>query len=302
MSLLSPLALTLPLAFSPYAVGSMQTSTAVQQQAEPAAEDAAAENGWDETEPAAEPAADPAAPAETAPPITTPVVTPTPAPSTGTIVKKPAPPPPDQNGMGLMIAAGAVGAVALGAGVGRAVIISKSCASPGDVAVDAAGSITDCLRDARTLVALTAVEWTANTGTYVLAPVAGMIRAQFDSSRYMYSGKPNHNGALLAGIGGGVLGIGLFTKIGLWAALPKRLSCPFDDNYGKCVRRKFAGYFIGTQLASTAIAAGAGLLSYGIFYNKERKAKERLFFRPDEVRVAPALGRNYSGVALTGRF
>ncbi len=297
MSLLSPLALTLPLAFSPYGVGAMQASAA--QQLQPEAEDAAAENGWDEPEPEAAPA-DEAPPAEVGP-APAPVVTPV-APSTGTIVKKPAPPPPDKNGLGLMIAAGAVGGVALASGVGRMVIISNACATTGDVVNDAEASIGRCVRDAGSLLGLTVLQWTANTGTYVLAPLAGMVRGQFDSSRYMYEGKPNHNGLLLAGIGGGVLGIGVIAKVGLWASLTSRFVCTPDAEYGKCVRRKFVGYLGGQQVASMAIGAGAGLLAYGVFYNKERKAKERLFFQPEQVRLAPSVGRNYSGFSLTGRF
>ncbi|MCA9655233.1 MAG: hypothetical protein H6712_12165 [Myxococcales bacterium] len=329
MSLLAPLALALPLAlfggptpspaatalaFSPYSMGSLHAST--QLEPAPTPEDAAAANGWDE--PAEEPAADPAAtdPSATAPATTDPAATvePVPAPvvppptDTG-IVKKPAPKPADKKGIGLIVGASAVGGVAIAMGVGRMVIISDACASGSEFIMDTGGSLTKCVTAAKNLLTFTVVEWIFNATSYGLAPAAGMVRARYDASSYVYSGKPNRNGILLAGIGGGVLGVGVIAKITLWGSLlsGKRFLCPAGSeeeilDYGKCVRRNFVGYFGGVQLASTAIAAGAGLLAYGVFYNKDRQAKERLFFRPEQVRVSPTFSHQYAGLSLTGRF
>jgi len=320
MSFFAPLALALPLAFSPYGAASLHAS---QSQALEPATDAAA-NGWDEptddtatddtttddtttddtatedtaTEDTATTEIPVLGPAQPVPPPTLP-----PAAGTG-IVKKPAPQPQDKKGIGLIAAAGAVGGLAIFAGVGRMVIISDACASGSEIVTDAEASITNCVTSAKNLLSLTVLEWLANSTAYGLAPAAGLVRGHYDASSYVYSGSPDRKGLLLAGIGGGLLGAGVIAKVGLWASVlsGKRFICPVDTNYGKCVRRNFVGYFGGVQLASSAITAGAGLLAYGVVYNRDRVAKERLFFRPEQVKLSPSLTRNFAGLSLTGRF
>ena len=276
------------------------------------------EGGWGEedTVPDEAPAADtepaPTDPA-TAPadPATDPTVAPAPAPApAGTpgtaaggtgIVQKPAPEPGNKKGLGLMIAAGGVGAIAWGATAATAGLLSNSCAK--GATVDNAGdTFGKCVTKATSILGLIVLKWLANDATYGLAPAAGLVRGRWEASDYVYSGNHDRKGTMLAAIGGGALGAGIIGKVVLWGLLPNTLRCPVDLGYGPCVRRRWVGYIIGQQVMSSTIAAGAGLLAFGVYYGKERKARERLFFRPDQVRIVPSMSPQFSGMSLAGRF
>ena len=247
------------------------------------------------------------APATGAPAAGTPA---TGAPADGTvaggsgITKKPAPPPDKQKrGLGLIIAAAGVGGVAWAMSAAQAAIISKSCIEDADGS-DPGGTISSCITQAGGLIALTAFKWIPNATTYGLAPGAGIVRGRYEAADFVYSGNHDRNGTLFAGLGGGLLGLGIIGKVVMWALVPRTFACPTNpiEDYGPCVRRRWAGYFIGQQVMSSSIAAGAGLLAFGIYYNKERAARERLFFRPDNVRIVPNFQREFAGVSLAGRF
>ena len=55
-------------------------------------------------------------------------------------------------------------------------------------------------------------------------------------------------------------------------------------------------------LASGMIAGGAGAMTFGIVYGRERRSREKLFFRPEQVRLVPELSDEMAGMALVGRF
>lgn len=243
------------------------------------------------------------APATTTPPATAPVGDGTVAGGSG-ITKKPAPPPDNQKrGLGLMISAGAVGGIAWAMSAAQAAIISKSCIEDADGG-DPGGTISSCITQAGGLIALTAFKWIPNATTYGLAPAAGIVRGRYEAADFAYSGNHDRNGTLFAGLGGGILGLGIIGKVVMWAMVPRTFACPTNpiEDYGPCVRRRWAGYFIGQQVMSSSIAAGAGLLAFGIYYNKERAARERLFFRPENVRIVPNVQREFTGMTLMGRF
>lgn len=74
-----------------------------------------------------------------------------------------------------------------------------------------------------------------------------------------------------------------------------------------CLRKRLIGINLAHQFSSTMIAGGAGALAFGIYYNKERDAREKLFFRPQQVRLTPwgdfSIRSNAAlGMSLTGRF
>jgi hypothetical protein len=74
------------------------------------------------------------------------------------------------------------------------------------------------------------------------------------------------------------------------------------DRFSSCLRRRLIGQYLGHQFASSTIAAGAGVLGFGIYYTKERAAREKLFFRPQQVRIMPYGDRGSMGLSLAGRF
>jgi len=219
------------------------------------------------------------------------------------ITKKPAPPPSGRKGIGLMIGAGAAGAVAWASTGALAGLISRSCVEGADGS-DVGGTVSSCLTKVTSMLGLTVLKWIANDASYALAPAAGLVRGRWEASSYVYSGNHDRNGILFAGLGGGLLGLGIVGKVVLWGLIPRTLSCPTNpiEDYGPCVRRRYSGYLIGQQFMSSTIASGAGLLGYGIIYNKERKSRERLFFRPEQVRLTPNLSPEFTGMTLAGRF
>lgn len=277
----------------------------------PAPEDAPTDdNGWGDEDTVPEgdgstPPATDAGPAEA--PVADPTATAAPANAPGTVLggigieKKPAPAPSGKKGLGLMIAAAGVGAIAWGTAGATAGLISNSCVDGGS---DVGGTLTTCVTKVTSVLGLTVLKWIANDVTYGLAPAAGLVRGRYEASENAYSGKFNRNGVMFAAIGGGALGVGIVGKVVLWGLIPKTFNCPIDpiEDYGPCVRRRFVGYFIGQQFMSSSIAAGAGLLAFGIYYNKERKARERLFFRPEQVRLIPNVSQEFTGMTLAGRF
>jgi hypothetical protein len=83
------------------------------------------------------------------------------------------------------------------------------------------------------------------------------------------------------------------------------LKCDVDVQLNNCATNTFRGYFAGVQVSSTLVAAGLGLMVYGLVYRKHRTMfKDR---KVSELRVVPdvsvyRLSGNYNGLALTGKF
>ena len=240
----------------------------------------------------------------TAPPVDAAAVgaTTPPTPADG-IVKKPAP-QPDQSkkGYGLLISAGVVGAIAWGAAGARIGLIRKCVDTDQDVS-----NIFDCVRQVSSYLGLTAMVWIANDVTYGLGPAAGMVRGRYEAGEYAYSGKYDRKGKIWTGVGGGIFGAGLLFKITLWALTFNVFKCPVDtvedvNNVDDCLRRRMTGQLLAHQFASGMIAGGAGAMTYGIYYSKERAAREKLFFRPETVRVSPWGNIDTLGLSLSARF
>jgi hypothetical protein len=105
----------------------------------------------------------------------------------------------------------------------------------------------------------------------------------------------------------GVLGIGLMRIFSL-----NILRCPVTTSedisqVNGCLKRKFNGYFAGVQVSSSLVAAGLGMMIYGIVYGKNRRQFENR--RVSNLQIVPDVslfrenGRGtYNGLALTGRF
>ncbi len=267
------------------------------------------DNGWgDEDTVDSGVTTDPATPTDgtnpTAPPVDPAAVgaTQPPTPVDG-IVKKPAP-QPDQSrkGLGLLISAGVVGAIAWGAAGARIGLVRRCVDSDQNVE-----NIFDCVRSISSYLGLTAMVWIANDVTYGLGPGAGMVRGRYEASEYAYSGKYDRKGTIWTAVGGGIFGVGLVSKITLWALTFNVFKCPVDEiadanEFDDCLRRRLTGQLLAHQFASGMIAGGAGAMTYGIYYSKERAAREKLFFRPETVRLSPWGSMDTMGMSLSARF
>jgi hypothetical protein len=274
---------------------------------EPTAQD----NGWDDDDTVED--ADPGDPATVPEGGETPIGAPTAAdaaaaaaasslPAPTGIVKKPAPEPDPRKGLGLLIASGAVGAVAWGGAAARIGLVKKCI--DGDQNVS---TVLDCVRAIPSYLGLTVLVWLANDATYGLAPGAGVVRGRYEASEFAYSGKYDRKGTIWTAVGGATLGAGIIGKVALWAMSFNVFKCPTDtvedvDNLDSCIRRKWTGMLLAHQFVSSTIAGGAGALGFGIYYTKERAARTKLFFRPEQVRITPFGNFDSLGLSLTGRF
>lgn len=274
--------------------------------AEPEGDD----NGWgDEDTVDSGVTSDPAAPADGTATPPTPAeaaavgASTPPTPVADGIVKKPAPlPDQSKKGYGLLISAGVVGAIAWGAAGARIGLIRRCVDTDQTV-----NNLFDCVRQVSSYLGLTAMVWIANDVTYGLGPGAGMVRGRYEAAEYVYSGKYDRKGKLWTGIGGGVFGVGLLSKITLWALTFNVFKCPTEtiediENVDDCLRRRMTGQLLAHQFASGMIAGGAGAMTYGIYYSKERASREKLFFRPETVRLTPWGSLDTMGLSLSAKF
>lgn len=278
-------ALALTIAFGPPAV----TPSALLQGPQP---------GWDDPvdEATDAPTTEPDEPApvgETAPePV--PVPTPTVPPPQG-----PPQRPDVSNGTGLIIGASITGGLAWVAGLTRMAFVSR-CARDIENGTLGDGSAAGCVFQAGVAnIVLYPVQWTLNYATWGLAPAAGAIRGRHDGIAYAYDGLPERNPGGFIGSGAALLGVGVIGRIVMYPMFYRAIGTCVEDA-SKCMTHLRLQSF-GVQLSSAMIGAGAGLLAYGIAYNSSSKKYGRLL-QQHSVRVAPQLGWDYTGMALSGRF
>jgi hypothetical protein len=213
-----------------------------------------------------------------------------------------------------MVGAGVAGATAWGLAIGKMVLVTRCSDAIDDTSEgsDVEVTIFQCFRNAQAIIGLSVAGWFANWATWGLAGGAGGVRGKHDGVGYAWDGKPKHaSGGFIGGgaamLGVGVLGIGL-TRIFSFNILRCSITTTEDvDQLNGCLKRKFNGYFAGVQVSSSLVAAGLGMMIYGIVYRKNRQQFENR--RVSDLRVVPdtSLFRNsgggdYNGLALTGRF
>lgn len=232
---------------------------------------------------------------------------------------------PEQNGLGLMIASGAVGAVAWGTMGWRMAIVRNGCRNDTDLTTvseedvaELVGSGVGCA-NARVLSTLAWVlQSLPNSVNWGLAPAAGMLRGEYDAARFVLEGAPDRQHKVFIGVGAGLLGAGAIGRIALVFIRARSLFNPTKsyivtciegdmttpEEFFDCYARKNMLHFFGHQLTSASVGLGAGLLAYGVSYGKNRKKYEkgqggqaRL-----ELEIAPQLSLHHTGVSATLRF
>lgn len=295
-------------AFSPYAVGRMSAriappaTTTAPEPTDPTAPAPAptepAPSGWDD-----EPIADPPAPAPAPAPVAEPLE-PT-GPETHEVTR-----PRTHPGIGLIVGASVAGAGAWGLAIGK-ILLAKRCNDSIDstsTTGEAEATVFQCFTSIRSILGLSIAGWFVNWATWGLAAGAGAVRGKHDGVGYAWDGKPNRSGGGFIGGGAAMLGVGVL-GIGLTRvfALTSILQCPVDSEVNHCITRRFQGYFAGVQISSSIVAAGLGMMIYGIMYRKNRNQFENrrrvtgLQVVPD-VSLFRGSGGGYNGLAVTGRF
>lgn len=257
-----------------------------------------ADPSWDEPEdPVTDPAATPteADPAEAAMPEPEPTPPIQPAPLLAT---RPTPP----KGLGLMIAASVTGGLAWVTVFARLAAIDRCKTAAGQAVLGNESGFqaaSACFRSAGSLVSLTPLGWLLNDATYGLAPAAGVFRGRYDGVNAAWDGKPMRNTKVLIGVGAGLLGVGVVGRIATMVAFLRQF------NVDRLFQRyPLSAHFVLAQLSAASIAGGAGMLGYGLAYEKQFTTEDtrRKAAGLANVRIAPQLGWSYSGISVTGRF
>lgn len=261
-----------------------------------------AQPGWDD-----EPIAEPTSTAPASPPE---------PPKAAAVESKPAGPthevvrPKTHSGIGLMVGAGAAGATAWGLTIGK-IVLAERCndsIQEGGTVEDAQVTVFQCFKNIKSILGLSIAGWFANWATWGLAAGAGGVRGKHDGVRFAWEGRPDRVAGGFIGGGAAMLGVGVVgIGVSRVLALTKILQCDVNADINNCVTRGFRGYFAGLQVSSSLVAAGLGLMVYGIVYRKNRQMfKDRsrvatLQIVPDNS-LFPRSGYDYNGLALTGKF
>ncbi|MEX1366074.1 MAG: hypothetical protein AB1Z98_23315 [Nannocystaceae bacterium] len=205
-------------------------------------------------------------------------------------------------GTGLVIGASVTGGLAWATAIGRLVAINRCVTAIESGSIEASG--TQCIfQTGPALVILTPLGWTFNAATYGLAPAAGVIRGKHDGIAAAWGDGPDRNTGAFIGSGAGLLGLGVVGRVITFFTFGRSLSKCTDGNACRTAMRL---HFVGAQLSSASIAAGAGLLGYGVAFKKNRDSEKArrtsAGLAKMNLRLAPQLGFDYQGLSLTGRF
>lgn len=294
---IAPSLLAVTLAMSPYSapMGAFRV-------AEPASE---AQPGWDEVEAETTP---PATDGEVPPPEVTPTDVPPPA--------SPAiPPPPGKptynKGTGLIIGAAVTSGLAWAASFTRMAFVSQ-CQRAVEDASDENGDIdtgvgaaTKCFfRAGAANLGLAIMQVPLNWASWGLSPAGGFVRGRYDGVEDAWGKQEARKFGAFIGAGAGLLAVGVVGRItaaALSTAPYKKLADGDVDGFGTSLRLRY----FGVQLSAATIAAGAGLLAYGIAYKNNYEGESA---RVQQVRIAPTYlvdrgsGERITGLAVSGRF
>jgi hypothetical protein len=310
MSLVASLTIATTLAFHPYSAPSLLRSGAA-----PAAEPAEGEQpGWDEVEGPDNAAEQAAATGEPPPPTTTPAEGTAPPQPPAEIVK-----PTYNKGTGLIIGASITGGLAWAMGLARMGFV-KQCenaingAAEGEAAdpQTGVGAAWACFVKAGAgNAALGILQVPMNWATWGMAIGAGVVRGRYEGTEHAWGGEKQRKSNAFIGAGASVLAVGVIGRIMTMALATRPYKAYAEDcaDDGSCdASRLFRGIrlrLLGVQLSSAMIAAGAGLLAFGVVYRNNFESESR---RLQQVRFSPVIstdpytGGSYSGFSLTGRF
>ncbi len=235
---------------------------------------------------------------------------------------------PEKKGTGMMIAAGAVGAVGWGVMALRIVRIKQLCTADEIDAMSVSeddlqsvtDSATDCFLFARGVNAgLWVLQAMPNAVNWGLAPAAATLRARHDAARSAKTGEIQRKPGVFIGTGAALLSAGAIGRIAV-AVIRIRAINPVKgiaancldgaqtqaDEFFDCYANRNALLYGMHQLTSSAVAGGAGLLAYGIVYKEERRKYERNYGVEKtaklEFTLQPQLSLDYSGVSANLRF
>lgn len=205
-------------------------------------------------------------------------------------IQSSAPPKPEFTGKGLLIGAGAVTAFSW---VSRIIALGVGISITGDTCDPTANGCNTPLRKAQTAGAFTVIAPMSQFIATGLVIPGGVLKGRYDGWSHVAGGGPARKGRALLIAGAVLFGVFTATSVALRPAV--LLGCL---NVRACDggRGAYAGYMLGVQASDTLSTAGAGMMSYGIGYQRYNKA------HGPKVAIAPFSSRGAYGVSLAGRF
>ncbi len=235
---------------------------------------------------------------------------------------------PEQKGIGLMATSGALAGVGIGVMAWRISRIKRLCTADSvdamSVSQDDLSRITDeaadCFVSGRGANAgLWFLQALPNAVNWGIAPGAGTVRAKYDAARSVKTGEIQRKPGVFIGTGAGLLGAGAVGRIVVMVIRIRSLN-PVNGIAANCIEggntdpKDFFGCYADRnallygmhQLTSTVVAAGGGLLAYGVVYKRTRKQLENVYGVEKtaklELSVQPQLSLDYTGVSAALRF
>lgn len=267
---------------------------------EPATE---AQPGWDDVEADATPPTD-----EVPPPEVSPTDVPPP-----TIPATPPPPgkPTYNKGTGLIIGAAVTGGLAWVISFTRMALV-KQCQDKieeardenGDIDTGINAAVTCAFRAGAANLGLVLLQVPLNWASWGLSPAAGVVRGRYDGVEHAWARREAKKSGAFIGAGAALLGLGVAGRItaAAFSTAPyKKLGEGDVDGFATSLRLRY----FGIQLSAASIAAGAGLLAYGLAYKSNYESEGA---RLQQVRISPTYlvdrgsGERFTGLSLSGRF
>jgi hypothetical protein len=267
------------------------------------------------------PAPTAAAPAEPAPAPVAVATTTTTTTTTTTVVPAPRPPPPipargvsttdfdrpptprrpdTHHGLGAILSAATMGAVAWGATIGQVRHVNGCAAGIRAGTIDNSAFACASAQSAQSggsIGRFTAIKVMSNVSTWALAPVSGALRGNHDAVRVAWDGARARRPWfwILGGVGLSVTGL---ATSGMSAYV-------YGGRCGNnnCLN-ELRAYYVSQQVGQSLFSAGLGMFTYGLVYR--RKLEENMAYlqraRMASIRVAPQVGPGMAGAGITGQF
>lgn len=234
---------------------------------------------------------------------------------------------PEKKGIGLMVAAGGLGAIGWGVMGWRIARVRSRCTADAvdvmSVSEDDADMLVNSARDCFSAVGGNIGLWflqsLPNGANWGIAPGGAAVRAKYDAARSVKTGEVDRKPGVFIGTGAALLSLGVVGRITVMVFQIQALN-PAKSVIGRCIESEgtevdefFDCYssnvstrYAMHQLTSSAIAGGAGLLAYGVVYKRERRTYQKNFGAEPVARlefsVQPQLSLGYTGIAANLRF
>jgi len=234
---------------------------------------------------------------------------------------------PSYDGTGMLVTAGLLGGLAAGVMGARVARIQRSCTDEGlegmtvtedNVEMFVTNS-AECFVAGRGVnAALWVFQAVPNAMSWGFAPAGAMRRAKYDAARSVKTGEVDRSPGAWIGAGAALLSVGAVGRI-IVATVRIRGINPLRGVAAGCIPGEVAtGEFFDCyadrnsllygmhQLTSSAIGAGAGMLTYGLVYKSERKTIQKVYGHEEratlELSVQPQLSLSYTGASAALRF